>query len=195
MSRIVAAIVSVAFLVGCTRAPAPAPPRVAKVAVLPVGNRTGDTLLVAGGSVIEKYALGTPRVTVADLLQFEAGQFLRERGVQVADPEALVGVTAERVSDLVAALAAAKFDGAALRLDVWRWEPDAGTHPAFVIVGLDAVLIDVASGRTVWQWRRPPRPVPTQGAVTLGGADQIAARAAVADVLDAWKTARSRPGD
>ena len=193
--RIVAVTLSLAFLAACAHAPAPAPPPVAKVAVLPVGNRTGAPLLVTGGSVIERYALGTPRVTVPDLLQFEAESFLRARGVQVVEPGALAAVKSERLSDLVAALAADRFDGAALRLDVWRWEPDADTHPAFVIVGLDATLIDVASGRTLWQWRRPLRPVPTPGAVTLGIADQVAVRSAVAEVLDAWKTMRSPAGE
>lgn len=193
MRRRAAALLAIALLTGCARPQAPPPPRPATVAVLPVGNRTGDTLLVAGGSLIEKYALGTPRVTAPDLLEMEARQFLRECGVRLEEPEALLGVKSDNLSDLVGALAAAKFDGAALRLDVWRWEADGGTHPAFVLVGLDATLIDVASRRTVWHWRRPLRPIATPGAVTLGVADQIAARAAVAEVLDSWRRPSSPP--
>jgi hypothetical protein len=193
MRRGTAALLAIALLTGCARPQAPPPPRMATIAVLPVGNRTGETLLVAGGSVIEKYALGTPRVTVPDLVEMEARQFLRECGGRVEEPEALVGVKSENVSDLVGALAAAKFDGAALRLDVWRWERDDGTHPAFVVVGLDATLIDVASRRTMWQWRRPPRPIATPGAVTLGIADQIAVRAAIAELLESWRRPSSQP--
>lgn len=187
MRRRAAALIVVALLTGCARPQAPPPPHLGTVVVLPVGNRTGDTLFVSGGSVIEKYALDKPRVTVPDLVRTEARQFLRECGVRLEEPEALLGVKSEKVGDLVAALNDAKFDGAALRLDVWRWESDDGTHPAFVVVGLDATLIDVASRRTVWQCRRPLRPIATPGAVTLGVADQIAARAAVADVLAAWR--------
>jgi hypothetical protein len=161
------------------------------VAVLPPGNRTGDVLLVAGGSLVEKYALGSARVTVLDLLQGEAHAVLRERGVSVVAPEAVAAAVvpgaAENAAEAVAALAKADIVGAALRLDVWRWEPDSDTHPAFVIVGVEATLVDIASRRTLWHWRRPPNPVPTAGAVTIGAAYEIAARAVVAEILEPWK--------
>lgn len=193
MRRRAGALILIALVAGCVHPQAPPPPRVGTVAILPVGNLTGDTLLVSGGSVIERYALGTPRVTVSDLVQNEAGRFLRDCGVQSQQPGALDGVKSENLDELVAALAAAKFDGAALRLDVWRWEPDGGTHPAFIVVGLDATLIDVASRRTMWHWRRPPRPIATPGAVTLGVADEIAARAAVGEILESWRRPSVRP--
>jgi len=183
-----ALVLAAVLLSGCPPRPAaPPPPAVTKVVVLTPGNRTGDTLLVAGGSLIERYALGTARLTVPDLLQVEARDLLSERGIQVADPEALATVDPENLAAEIGALAAAKFDGAALRLDVWRWEPDSDTQPASILVGLDATLIEVASGRTLWHWRRPLAPIATAGAVTLGVAHQIAARAAVADVLASWR--------
>ncbi len=161
-----AAVILLAIAAGCVQAPPSAPPPpVAAVAVLPPVNRTGDPLLVAGTSLLERYALDTPRVTVPDLIAAEARRLLRERGVTVGDT---------------------RTGGAALRIDVWRWQPDSETQPASVIVALDATLFDVESGQTLWSVHRAPYPIPTQGAVTLGVAYEMAARAAVADVLAAW---------
>jgi hypothetical protein len=100
---------------------------------------------------------------------------------------------AENAVEAVAALAKAGITGAALRLDVWRWEPETGTQPASVIVGLEATLIDVATQRTLWNVRPPVHPVSTAGAVTLGAAYEIAARAAVAEILEPWKHVEHRP--
>ena len=190
-------VLALTLAAGCLRPPAPPPPPVTMVAVLPPGNSTGDLLLVAGGSLIERYALHSARVTVPDLLEIEAREFLRARGVPLVADEAVAAALAERPTasavDAVTALANAQIAGAALRLDVWRWEPDSDTHPAFVIVGMDATLIDVASRRTLWHWRPPLHPIPTPGAVTLGVAYEVAARAAVAEVLASWKRADPHP--
>jgi hypothetical protein len=56
-----------------------------------------------------------------------------------------------------------------------------------VIVGLEATLIDIASRRTVWHRRSPTHPIPTPGAITQGVAYEIAARAAVTEMLASWK--------
>jgi len=193
MRPLVAIALAAALLSGCARPPAPAPPPVTRIVVLTPSNHTGDTLLVAGGSLIERYALGSARLTVPDLLQVEARELLSERGIQVADPPALAAVDPENLTAEIGALAAAKFDGAALRLEVWRWEPDGDTQPVSILVGLDATLIEVASGRTLWHWRRPLGPIATAGAATLGVAHQIAARAAVAEVLASWRAADAHP--
>lgn len=190
---VVGAASALAFSMGCPRLPPPSPPAVAMVAVLPPGNRTGDVLLVAGGSVLERYALRSARVTVPDLLQREARDLLRDRGVALVS-EDVVATAMTSGADMpteaaVTALANAGIAGAALRLDVWRWEPDADTHPAFVVVGVEATLIDVASGRNLWHWRPPLHPIATPGAATLGVAYQMASRAAVAELLAAWKHA------
>jgi hypothetical protein len=170
--RAAIAVVVLVVATGCMHAPTPAPPpAVAAVAVLPPVNHTDDPLLAAGTSLLERYALDTPRVTVADLIALETRELLRERGVTVGD---------------------ARVGGAALRFDIWRWEPDTETQPAFVIVGLDATLFDVETGRTLWSLHRAPQPIKTPGAVTLGVAYEIAARAAVADVLGSWPRAGER---
>src|SRR6185436_3467069 len=68
---------------GCA-APSPPPPStVRSVAVLAPSNRTGDGLLVAGASLLEKYAFHTDRVTVADVLGAELRSQLAHRGFAV----------------------------------------------------------------------------------------------------------------
>jgi hypothetical protein len=164
------AVLVLAAASGCPHPSAPPPPPVARVAILPPVDHTGSGLLVAGGSLLERYAFRSPRVTVADLLAAEAAAVLRERGV-----------------GLVGAEAVADGSGATLRLEIWRWEPDGDTQPASVLVGLEATLVDGASGRTIWRWRPQPHPIATTGAVTLAVAHQIAARAAVAELLASWQ--------
>jgi ABC-type uncharacterized transport system auxiliary subunit len=73
-----------------------------------------------------------------------------------------------------------------LYLEIRRWEPDAGTHPAFVIVGVEATLIDTSTGRTVWTSRPSVHPVATPGAVTLGSAYEIAARKVAEEIFGSW---------
>src|SRR6266403_5065809 len=68
----------------CSRQAAPPPPDMVRtVAVLAPANRTGDPLLVAGTSFLEKYALKTDRVTVPDVLASEARLQLARRGFTV----------------------------------------------------------------------------------------------------------------
>jgi hypothetical protein len=134
------AVVTMLVLVGasaCPRPLPPPPPHVAKVAVLPPVDRTGDGLLVAGGSLLERYAFHSPRVTVPDLLAAEAREWLRTRGVALVGAEAI-----ENDATLGSNVAT-------LRLDVWRWEPDSDTQPVSVLVGLEATLVDVASRRRI----------------------------------------------
>lgn len=143
---------------------APPPPNdVRTVTVLPPKNLTGDPLTVAGDSVIERYVLRSPRVTVADVLATEAEELLRARGYHVQ--------------------ADADFR---LALEIRRWEPDGGTHPQFVIVGVSATLAEAASGRVIWSARAPVHPIATPGTVVLGTAYEIAARKVVAELLAAW---------
>ena len=151
----------------CTRpAPAPPPDIPHTVAVLAPINETGDPLLVAGASFLEKYALATDRVTVPDVLASEARVQLARRGFTVVSSEELGNGA-----------------GVKLQLDVRRWEPDAPTHPSFVLVGMGATLVDAASGRVVWSADRRTAPVATPGEVALGPAYVTAARKVVEEML------------
>ena len=176
-----------ALAVACANPPAPPDLRGRAIAVLPANNRTGDPLLVAGASFLDRYALHAERVTVADVLAGEARVQLAERGIAVVPREKLmqaIDAGAPRSPAAAAEIAArAKLDALALYLEIRRWEPDAPIHPAFVIVGLSATLVDPASGEIVWQLDRRPAPVATPGEVTLENAYETAARKVVGEIV------------
>lgn len=173
----------------CARSPTPpaAPTVVHAVAVFPPNNRTGDELLVEGGSLLERYAFHTERVTVADVLAAEARRQLAARGVAVIAPaivDAAVADYAPRTAETAARQAARNhIEADVLYLEIRRWEPDAPFQPGRIIVSLAATLIDPADGHVVWSAAPPSRPIATPGAVTLGAADVIAAEHAIDDLL------------
>ncbi|TMA40322.1 MAG: hypothetical protein E6J79_00315 [Deltaproteobacteria bacterium] len=188
MSRRTILALAVAIGLGCARPAAPPPrdlPR--QVAVLPPGNHTGDPLLVSGASFFERYALRTDRVTVSDALAAEARLQLERRGFVPLPPETVEAATQGRApGSTESAVDIARnggLEGLVLWIDVRRWEADAPTHPAFVIVGLAAELIDVSSGRVRWHAERRPAPVATPGEVNVGDAYLTAAHKDVVEVL------------
>ncbi len=190
-------VVAAALLLGCSVAPpAPPPSAVQRVAVLVPSNRTGDGLLVAGTSLLEKYALKTERVTVPDVLGAALREQLERRGFAVVPPEVVQSATAGRAagSPEAAAEMARKghLDAPVLMVAIDRWEPDAETHPAFVIVALDAALVDPSNGAVLWRAHRTASPIATSGTVNLGSAYEIAARKAAEDLLGSWGRERPR---
>jgi hypothetical protein len=174
--------------VGCTR-PAATPPRdlPRRIAVLPPNNRTGDPLLVSGASLLEKYAMKTARVGVPDVVASEARLQLARRGFEVVPEETVDAATEGRAPgspEAAVELAAhGKLDVPVLYLEIRRWEADAPTHPAYVIVGLTAHLVDPSTRRTVWSAERAAHPVATPGEVAIGPAYVTAARKAVEELL------------
>src|SRR5207244_7890790 len=81
----------------CSRPAAPPPTDMVRtVAVLAPANRTGDPLLVAGTSFLEKYALKSDRVTVPDVLASEARVQLAHRGFTVVSAEEVESATQGR---------------------------------------------------------------------------------------------------
>ena len=157
------------------------------VAVLAPANRTGDPLLVAGTSFLEKYALKTDRITVGDVLAAEARLQLARRGFTVVPADEVENATQGRAPgspEAAAEIASrARLAGLALYLDIRRWEPDAPTEPSFVLVGLTASLVDPATARVVWSAEHPVAPVATPGEVALGPAYTTAARKVIAELL------------
>ena len=173
---------------GCTRPGETVPSDLPRtVAVLEPSNHTGDPLLVAGTSFLERYALRTERVTVPDVLASEARLQLERRGFTAVPPETVEGATEGRAPGSTdSAVAIARHGGLVglvLWIDVRRWEPDAPTLPTFVIVGLTAELIDSTSGLVRWRAERRPAPVATPGEVNLGDAYLNAARTVMAELL------------
>ena len=178
----IAPLLAILAAVGCGRSHPAQPPSDLEhtVAVLVPNNRTGDHLLVAGTSFIEKYAFASSRVTVPDVLASEARLQLARRGFTVVDKDVVEKATEGKTpgsAEAAAEIAShGKLPGLALWLDIRRWEPDAPTHPAFVIVAVTASLVEPATGKVKWSVDRPAAPVPTPGEIALGPAYVTAAR-------------------
>ena len=180
--------VSLCVVAACASRPAPPDLRPGQtIAVLPANNRTGDPLLVSGVSLIDRYALHAERVTVGEVLAGEVRFQLAERGVGVIPGEKIASATHGRVPQDPSAAAdigsRERLDALVLYLEIRRWEPDAPVHPAFVIAGVSASLVDPASGKVVWQFDRHPSPVATPGEVTLENAYETAARKLAAEIV------------
>lgn len=175
-------------LAGCGRPPPPPPPLgVRTVAVLPPQNHTGRELVVMGSWLLERIVLRGEKVTVPDVLAREARTQLAARGFAVGEPPA-----AQARSVAEAAEAARELpEGALLYLDVRRWDADV-PQLEFIAVGIDAALVEGPSGRVIWQWTWDGRLVPTRGAPTVGAADETAARAVVAALIEEWRPADAR---
>ncbi len=184
-------LAALAWLAACARqVPVPPPTVPSPITVFPAHNRTGLSLLIAGPSLLERYVLHTERVTVEDVLADEAARQLARRGFAVTPPDAVETATGGRPpgspSAAVDVARAAGLAGSVLYLEIQQWEVDGATHPAYVIVGIQAVLLDVQTGNRLWETRRAPAPIATPGAVTLGTAYTTAAEKTVDEILAGW---------
>jgi hypothetical protein len=163
------------------------------IAVFPPLNRTGDSLLVSGASALEKYALRSDRVTAEDVLASEARLVLSRAGFAVVSPELVEAVAKDRPpasASQAAALAREKgIEAAVLYMEVFRWELDAPFHPAYVIAGVEAALVDPKTGGVLWTARRAARPAATPGVVVPGDAHVSAARRVASELLGSLKPA------
>ncbi|MEO8602647.1 MAG: hypothetical protein ABI629_08730 [bacterium] len=178
-------IVAAALLLGGCVKPVPPPPATVRtVAVFPAVNQTGDELLIAGGSLLEKYVFDTERFTVPDVLAATARTLLDERGYRIVSPEAVAAALAgRRPASAYQAAAMAKekgLPGMVLFIDLRRW---VVASPTSIIVSLRVDLIDPASGQIVWDVDREARPVSTQGTIDIANAYNVAARSVMAEVL------------
>ena len=157
------------------------------IVVLPANNLTGDPLLVEGSGLIDRYIRRTGKVSVGDVLQSEARFRLQEKGFDVGDWSVQQAAFAGKVPDSAQAAAAlARQAGVTKRvlyLEIRRWEPDAPTHPRFVIVALIASVVDPASGQEIWREHRQAAPVATPGSINAEAAYVVAARRVIAEVL------------
>jgi hypothetical protein len=169
----------------------PPPATIRTVAVLPPYNRTGDSLLVAGSSLLETYVLRSRPVTVGDVLAADIRAQLAQRGYTVVTPEAVEAAIGSQVphspQEAADLTARGKLEGSVLYVQINRWEPgDETLHPRSVLVAVDASLIDATMGRVVWSAHLPLRPVPTPGAVTPGAAYTLATHEVTKELLTAW---------
>jgi hypothetical protein len=188
MIRVVAVAAVVLGMLGGCAARLTAPLAIAgSIAVLPTNNRTSDQLLVQGGGLVDRYVRHASAVTVGDVLQSEARFRLQEKGFDVgnwlAQETALKGRVPDSEHTAAELARQGGLTGRVLYLEVRRWEPDAPTHPRYVIVAMSAVIVDAMSGEEIWREDRRASPVPTPGALTLETAYVIAARRVIADML------------
>jgi hypothetical protein len=188
MKRALPLIVLLSSLAGCAPARSLPPEHLGRtIAILPPNNRTGDPLVVTGSGLIDRYVRHAETVTVLDVLVSEARFQLQEKGFVVADRQAVETALNGRLPvslDSAAHLAAqAGLGNLVLYLEIRRWEADAPTHPAFVIVGLSGSLFDTSTGRVVWQEERRAAPVATPGEIRRESAYVSAARKVMAELL------------
>jgi hypothetical protein len=189
MTRILTLLLLIGGLAGCaTSSPPPAPPHLGRtIAVLPPNNLTGDPLVVIGSGLIDRYVRRAAQLTVADVLLSEARFQLQQKGFEVADWQKIDNSLKGRIPATPGAAAALAaqigLHGPVLYLEIRRWEADAPMHPAFVIVGVSASVVDVSSARVVWQHDRKPAPVPTPGEIRIEAAYVTAARKVMAETL------------
>ena len=162
-------------------------PAVRRIAVLPPTNLTGDELVVSGASALEKYAFHSERVTVSDELAAFARVELARRGFEVVDDATVSRLTGGRVpanpraaADLVRS---AKLDATPLFIEIRRWDSDSQLHADAIIVDLNLVLVDPATGNALWEARHPTRPVSLHAAVQQGEAYSVVAEKLIEEML------------
>jgi len=175
-------------VVGCTTAVVtPLPPTVRRIAVLPP-YRLGaaDTRSTA----TESQLLGLPSRTIEDLLAQQARAQLQAKGFDVVAPTELKLATKDQglTSPQMAAqiLRQANLDGAALYIEVQRWEPmpDArGLKADGIIVTLDVAVVDPKTGKILWEVHRPSRPVPLYGVVLTDQAHLFVAETVMREIF------------
>jgi hypothetical protein len=186
-ARVWSPILLAVCLAGCVRMPPPARLPVRSIAVFPPNNRTGDPLLIAGASFLEKYVLPTEHYTVADALAANARLRLEDNGFAVVAPQTVAaaanGQTPASAADAAALARRSGIAAAVLYIEIRRWEPNVGTEPTFIIASVGATLIDPANGHVLWTGEHPSRPVQTPGIVNLGDAYAVAARTLTAQLL------------
>ena len=183
---LVAAVV-LGALAGCATSQAPLG-IAGGIAVLPANNLTGEPLLVEGAGLVDRYIRKAGKVSVGDVLQSEARFRLQEKGFDVGDWSAQQTALKGKVPDSAQAAAAlareAGLTSRVLYLEIRRWEPDAPTHPRFVIVAVIASVVD--PGDRSGDLAGAPavrRRSPTPGAMTMEAAYVVAARRVMAEML------------
>jgi hypothetical protein len=188
------AFILLVVVCGCATPPDVVPLHITTIAVFPPVNRTGDDLLVSGGSMLGSLLEEKNRVTVMNLLAGEARFQLARDGFTVVSPEVVDKATQDlsppTASEAAAVASKSDIDAAVLHLGVRVWEPDPPMVPSKIIVAVDGTLIDSKTGRTLWTSTRAPRPVSTAGAVIFGDACVIAAHLVMESMLGGLRPER-----
>jgi hypothetical protein len=178
-------VLSLVGALGCTTAvPAPRPPAVGRIAVLPPrGPERADA--DDAGATADAPA---PRVTVGEVLAAAARAQLAAQGFAVVDAARVAAATGGR-QPTDAAMAArivadADLDATAMFIVVQIWQPSyEGMRTDSVIVALDVDLVDPRTGQSLWHVHRAAKPVPLYGTLLIGQADVFAAETVMREVL------------
>jgi hypothetical protein len=172
----------------CAPRLAPPPTTVRRIAVLPPCDATGASL--AQSTSVTTY--GAPVEDLGAILASAAREELAGHGFKVLDPGVVAAATEGRVPASPEAageiVASGKLDATALFIRVRRWEfayPTMRTNE--IIASLDAMLVDAASRKVVWEARRPTKPVPLRGELLGGQADVVAAREVMRELFASVK--------
>ena len=128
VARIPPLLVVLGWLAGCATPPPPVPPHLAhKAAVLPVINRTGDPLAVAGSGLMDRYVTHSEELTVSDILRSEARLQLLQNGFEVASSQTVEAALKGRAPSSTGSAADLAAQGGlgtlCLYLQIRRWEP------------------------------------------------------------------------
>ena len=196
MSRAASLAIAAALLfAGCAKQPLPPPASVHTVAVFPPNNRTGDELLITGGTILEKYVFHTERLTVPDVLAAEARTVLEGAGYTLVAPElidaAIAGHAPTSAAQAAALAAAHGLPGDVLYIDLRQWAPELTYGPDGVIVSMRMELVEGTTGRLLWSADHPARPVQTPATINFAHSYWVAARSVVRQMLEPFGAKRA----
>jgi hypothetical protein len=170
--RLRAALLLVAA--ACTRAPTPPPgppPEIARVAVAPPTNHTGNPLTLDQHGRVT-LVLPPKHDTVPDVLGFALRSALQRHRFDV-------GTATGPPAPL-------------LHVDLRRWDTDEKDWSA-VTVDLTATLVEPGTARALWSASRTGWVVPTPGATSRPAAWVAAARAVADGLVANWRPAKAEP--
>ena len=145
--------------------PVAGPAGVRSIAVDPVANRTGDTLVLTDPGLLGRL-LDEQRASVPALLRSDLRAALTDRGFDV--------------------VAEAGHGTPALHIELRRWAPYTADY-SMVMVNLVATIIEHPSGREVWRHERVGWRVSTPDARSSYEASVMAAERAAQDVVKDWR--------
>jgi len=186
MIRLLVVLGLLSGTMGCAAPPPPPEHLARKLAVLPVNNRNGEPLVVSGDGLLDRYVFRTETATVSEVLEAEAVFQLRAKGFEIATPLSEKKVLSGRIprdsADAAELAGQAGLGPICLYLEVRRWEPEGRAHVNYVIVDVEASLVDVQSRTLVWKHERRG-PIGTPGNFLLEAACITAARRVAEDLL------------
>jgi hypothetical protein len=184
MKRLRLLLLLVAGSWGCA-SPWPPPEHLPRrLVILPVNNRTGDPLAVAGEGLLDRYVFHAQTVTVGDILETEADVLLRDKGFDPtpADQKKDQARIPTSLPDAIRLAAQQGLGPVCLYLEIRRWEPEGRVHVKYVTVDVEASLVDARSREVLWQSSHRG-PVATPGQVLLEAAYVAAVRKVAAEIL------------